>query len=124
MPGPSVGTIVICDRNAQSRNQEWFVRWPSQPLLAGCSSVTLEGPEVARPWGDPTDLAFIELAHEATCRGRQHRAGQHDPILREALIRALPGVGVEMLLGVRSADALALARRGVPARIYVPRGED
>src|ERR1017187_2008820 len=39
MPGPSVGTIVICDRNAQSRNQEWFVRRPSQPLLAVCSSV-------------------------------------------------------------------------------------
>jgi hypothetical protein len=29
-----------------------------------------------------------------------------------------------MLLGVRSADALALARRGVPVRIYIPRGED
>src|SRR5450759_4098730 len=103
MPGPSVGTIVICDRNAQSRNQEWFVRWPSQPLLAVCSSVTLEAPEGRAPMGR-ADLAFIELAHEATCRGRQHRAGQHDPILREALIRALPGVGVEMLLGVRSAD--------------------
>jgi hypothetical protein len=69
MPGPSVGTIVICDRNAQSRNQEWFVRWPSQPLLAVCSSVTLEGPEVARPWGEPTDLAFIELAHELHAGG-------------------------------------------------------
>ena len=69
MPGPSVGTIVICDRNAQSRNQEWFVRWPSQPLLAVCSSVTLEGPEVARPWGDPTALAFIELAHELHAGG-------------------------------------------------------
>jgi len=29
-----------------------------------------------------------------------------------------------MLLGVRSADAFALARRGVPVGIYVPRGED
>jgi hypothetical protein len=69
---------------------------------------------------------FHRARTRATCRGRQHRAGQHDPILREALIRALPGVGVEMLLGVRSADALALAlaRRGVPVRIYVPRGED
>jgi hypothetical protein len=69
VPGPSVGTIVICDRNAQSRNQEWFVRRPSQPLLAVCSSVTLEGPEVARPWGEPTDLAFIELAHELHAGG-------------------------------------------------------
>jgi proline dehydrogenase len=28
-----------------------------------------------------------------------------------------------MLLGVRSADASALARRGVPVRIYVPYGD-
>jgi proline dehydrogenase len=44
--------------------------------------------------------------------------------LREALLRALPDVGVEMLLGVRSADASALAGRGVPVRIYVPYGGD
>jgi hypothetical protein len=32
----------------------------------------------------------------------------HEQLAQEAI--ALPGVGVEMLLGVRSADALALAR--------------
>lgn len=44
-------------------------------------------------------------------------------MLREALLRALPRVGVEMLLGVRSADASALAGRGLPVRIYVPYGD-
>lgn len=47
----------------------------------------------------------------------------HDPVLREALLRALPAVGVEMLLGVRGADPSALAGRGVPVRIYVPFGD-
>ncbi len=34
----------------------------------------------------------------------------------------LPGAPVEMLLGVRPEDARALARAGVPVRLYVPFG--
>jgi proline dehydrogenase len=78
---------------------------------------------VAHPWGEPTDLAYIELAHELHAGGAELTLGTHDPVLREALLRALPGVGVEMLLGVRSEDARVLAGRGVPVRIYVPYGE-
>jgi proline dehydrogenase len=84
----------------------------------------VEDPRVARPWGEPTDLAFLELAHELHADGSGLALATHDPILREALLRALPGVGVEMLFGVRSADATALVWRGVPIRIYVPYGED
>jgi proline dehydrogenase len=47
----------------------------------------------------------------------------HDPVLREALLPAMPGVGVEMLLGVRPDDQAALAARGVPVRVYVPYGD-
>lgn len=84
----------------------------------------VEDPRVARPWGESTDLAFLELAHELHANGAEVALATHDPILREALLLALPGVGVEMLLGVRSADASALAGRGVPIRIYVPYGKD
>jgi proline dehydrogenase len=84
----------------------------------------VEHPGVARRLGESTDLAFLELAHELHADGAELALGTHDPILREALLRALPGVGVEMLLGVRSADASALAARGVPVRIYVPYGDD
>ena len=38
-------------------------------------------------------------------------------------MRALPGIGIEMLLGVRSADASVVAGRGLPVRIYVPYGD-
>jgi proline dehydrogenase len=48
----------------------------------------------------------------------------HDPVVREALLTALPDLGVEMLLGVRGEDARELAARGVPVRIYVPYGHD
>jgi proline dehydrogenase len=82
-----------------------------------------EDPQVARPWGEPTDLAFIELAHELHANGAEFAIATHDAVLREALLRCLPGLGVEMLLGVRSADAPALAARGVPVRIYVPYGD-
>jgi proline dehydrogenase len=82
-----------------------------------------EDPTVARPWGEPTALAFLELAHELHAGGAELAIATHDAVLREALLRALPGLGVEMLLGVRSADARAIAARGVPVRIYTPYGD-
>ena len=82
-----------------------------------------EDPQVARPWGEPTDLAFVELAHELHANGAEVAIATHDAILRETLLRALPGIGVEMLLGVRSADASVVAGRGLPVRIYVPYGD-
>jgi proline dehydrogenase len=81
-----------------------------------------EGPEVARPRGEPTDMAFLELAHELHANGAEVALATHDAVLREALLRSLPGIGVEMLLGVRSADATDVAARGVPVRIYTPYG--
>jgi proline dehydrogenase len=83
----------------------------------------LEDPQVARPWGEPTDLAFVELAHVLHANGAEVAIATHDAILRETLLRALPGMGVEMLLGVRSADARVVAGRGLPVRIYVPYGD-
>lgn len=83
-----------------------------------------EDPQVALPRGEATDLAFLALAHELHAAGADVAIATHDAVLREALVRALPGLGVEMLLGVRSADASALAGRGVPVRIYVPYGDD
>ncbi len=84
----------------------------------------VEHARVARAWGEPTDLAFLELARELHANGAEITLATHDPVLREALLPALPGVGVEMLLGVREADARALARRDVPVRIYVAYGEN
>jgi proline dehydrogenase len=83
----------------------------------------VEEPQIARPRGEPTDLAFLELAHEVHANGAELAIATHDAVLREALLRALPGIGVEMLLGVRSADARAAAGRGLPVRIYVPYGD-
>jgi proline dehydrogenase len=82
-----------------------------------------EDPQVARPWGEPTDLAFVELAHDLHENGAELAIATHDAVLRETLLRALPGIGVEMLLGVRSADARIVAGRGLPVRIYVPYGD-
>jgi proline dehydrogenase len=83
-----------------------------------------EDPVTAFPRGEATDLAFLELAHELRAGGAEVAIATHDAVLRESLLRALPGIGIEMLLGVRSADATALAARGVQVRIYVPYGED
>jgi len=83
----------------------------------------VESPQVALRWGDETDLAFVSLAHQLRADGAPLALATHDAVLRESLLAALPGVGVEMLLGVRGADAAALAARGVPTRVYVPYGD-
>ncbi|MBV9606144.1 MAG: proline dehydrogenase family protein [Solirubrobacterales bacterium] len=84
----------------------------------------VESRAVAHAWGDPTDLAFVELAHALHRAGATVWLATHDPVLREALLPAMPGVGVEMLLGVRPEDQVALAARGIPVRVYMPFGPD
>jgi proline dehydrogenase len=84
----------------------------------------VEDPAVLHPWGEPTDLAFLELAHQLHRGGAEIALATHDAVLRESLLHSLPGVGVEMLLGVRTAEAHALAARHVPVRIYVPYGPE
>jgi proline dehydrogenase len=83
----------------------------------------VEDPAGTYPWGDPTDIAFAELAHELHRAGAELSLATHDPVLREALLPALPGVTVEMLLGVRPYDLPSLVARGIPVRLYVPFGE-
>lgn len=82
----------------------------------------VESPAVAFSWGEPTNLAFVNLAHDLHRAGAALSLGTHDPVLREALLPAMPGVGVEMLLGVLPDDQVALAARGIPVRAYVPFG--
>jgi proline dehydrogenase len=84
----------------------------------------VEEPAIAYAWGEETDLAFVRLAHELHAGGARLSLGTHDPVLREALLRALPNTRIEMLLGVRTDDARALAAAGTGVRIYVPYGED
>jgi proline dehydrogenase len=82
----------------------------------------VESPAIAHPWGDETDVAFVELAYALHRAGATLSLATHDPVLREALLPALPGAGVEMLLGVRPDDQAALVARGIPLRLYVPFG--
>jgi proline dehydrogenase len=88
-----------------------------------CKGAYVEDADIARPWGEPTDHAFLELAHDLHGHGAEVVIATHDPGLREGLLRALPGLGVEMLLGVHEDDARELARRGVGVRVYVPYGD-
>ncbi len=83
----------------------------------------LERPDIAYPWGESTDLAFLSLARKLHTSGVELAIATHDPVIREALLASLQGIGVEMLLGVRPGDARGLARRGHRVRIYVPFGD-
>lgn len=82
-----------------------------------------EDRSIAHPWGAATDVAFVRLAHELHRGGADFALATHDPVLREALLAAMPGVGVEMLLGVRRPDLPRLISRGIQVRLYVPFGE-
>ncbi|RIQ31227.1 proline dehydrogenase family protein [Jiangella rhizosphaerae] len=83
----------------------------------------LESGDDAYAWGEPTGIAFVRLAHRVHAGGSAPVLATHDRVLLEALLEALPGAGVEMLLGVREDDARELAARGVPVRIYAPYGD-
>jgi len=84
----------------------------------------VEPSEVARRWGEETDIAYVYLAHRLHAAGAEVAIATHDPVLREALLAAMPKLGVEMLLGVRSEDAIQTAQHRHPVRIYVPYGRD
>ncbi|WP_097182965.1 proline dehydrogenase family protein [Blastococcus haudaquaticus] len=75
----------------------------------------------ARPHGEPTDVAYLELARRLSRAGATWSAATHDRRLQEAVLQNGP-VTVEQLLGVRSDVLDGLARRGVPTRVYVPYG--
>jgi proline dehydrogenase len=104
--------------------------WDAHRLIAAklpvllVKGTTLEPREVAHPWGEQTDIAFLRLAHELYAGGAQLAIGTHDPVLREALLATLDGIGVEMLLGVKPEDGRDLLSRGHRVRIYVPFGPD
>jgi proline dehydrogenase len=84
----------------------------------------VEAPAVAHPYGEETDLAFVQLAHRLAGTGLPLALATHDRALREALLRALPHAECELLLGVRGEDAERLAREGRTVRLYVPFGQD
>jgi len=62
-------------------------------------------------------------AEQRAPAGARVRLATHDPVLREPLLAAGGIAGVEMLLGVRGSDAVALRDRGVQVGLYVPYGE-
>lgn len=78
----------------------------------------------AHPFGEPTDIAFLRLAHRLAERYAAWSMATHDGRLREALLLALGATPVEQLLGVRPDGLEELSARGVPTRVYVPYGPD
>jgi proline dehydrogenase len=84
----------------------------------------VEAPDISHPWGEPTDLSFLDLAGQLAEANGHFSLATHDPSLREACLERAPKAPVEMLLGVREADARNLVARGLSVRLYVPYGND
>jgi proline dehydrogenase len=80
----------------------------------------VESTEVALPFGAPTEEAFRALAERLRAAGARFALATHDPAMRDVV----PDASLEMLRGVREADARALARAGRAVRIYVPYGDE
>ena len=76
------------------------------------------------PYGEATDIAYLQLAHRLAAAGAQFSLATHDGVLREALLAAIGPRPVEQLLGVRAEVLDELADRGLPVRVYVPFGQD
>ena len=82
----------------------------------------LEADDRALPYGEPTDIAYLHLAHRLADIGAEFALATHDGVLREALLAALGPRPIEQLLGVRPAVLEDLIARGIPVRVYVPFG--
>lgn len=78
----------------------------------------------AHPYGEATDVAFLQLAHQLSAAGANWSIASHDSRLREAVHLALGPVPVEQLLGVRPEVLEQLHRRAIPTRVYIPYGPD
>jgi len=81
-------------------------------------------PASAHPYGEATDVAYLQLGHRLAAAGATWSMATHDSRLREALLLALGPVPVEQLLGVRPDVLDRLRDRGVHTRAYVPYGPD
>jgi proline dehydrogenase len=84
----------------------------------------VEPAEVALPYGEPTDLAYLRHAHWLADQDTPFALATHDGVLREALLLALGPRPVEQLLGIRPDVLPDLVAREVPVRVYVPFGPD
>ena len=100
----------------------------AERLVAGGAGVRLvkgaylEPPEIAHPWGPPTDDAFVALAGRLADLGADVALATHDPDVRDRALEAGGAARLELLLGVRDEDARTLARDGRHVRLYVPFG--
>lgn len=83
----------------------------------------VQPPEHGLPYGEPTDVAYVHLAHRLADTGARFALATHDGVLREALLAALGPRPIEQLLGVRPTVLDDLTARDVPARVYVPFGD-
>jgi proline dehydrogenase len=81
-----------------------------------------EAPDVALPWGPPTDRAYAALAHKLHVAGVDVALATHDPLLRAALLADMPDARCELLLGLDPPGARRLAASGRDVRVYVPFG--
>jgi proline dehydrogenase len=83
-----------------------------------------EPPDVAHPWGPPTDAAFAQLARRLHAVGSDVALATHDHALRAALLAEIPGARCETLLGIDPRGTAALAAAGHDVRVYVAYGPD
>lgn len=83
-----------------------------------------EPPDVAHPWGEPTDAAYARLARRLHAAKADVALATHDRALRATLLAEMPGVRCETLLGIDPAGTIALAAAGHDVRVYVAYGPD
>jgi proline dehydrogenase len=78
-----------------------------------------EPPEIAWPWGPPTDLAYRQLARFILAAGTGLTLATHDQVLQDEF----EDVEIEMLLGILPELVGDLARRGRLIRLFLPYGQ-
>jgi proline dehydrogenase len=121
-PSGSVGATVQANFRRSAEDLERLIAADVPVRLV--KGAYLESATRAHPYGEPTDIAFIRLAHRLAEAGADFTLATHDGVVREALLAALGPRPVEQLLGVRPENLDDLLARGVPVRVYAAYGPD
>ena len=123
LAGSGTPLQMTVQANLRRSARDWQALVASGVAIRLVKGAYVENAATAYRYGEDVDLAYLRLARDVHAAGGRLALATHDPVLREALL-GLEGVAVEMLLGVRTADAHDLVARGIPVRLYVPYGRD
>ncbi len=123
--------VGVCLQSYLRRTPQDLESLPEHSIVRLVKGAYLEPPEIALPDRREVDAAFARCFATLLARGHDVHVATHDPKLIDGARRLVERQGIpwsrvefQMLFGIRRDLQAALARAGLPVRVYVPYGSE